>query len=157
MGKTINNIQLLALMLIIFLFTDGVVAQQSQLDKSKAVQESDELKSWLLGLPPSYTNKLWKKINVDQGNDQYLRKGLHSGNLVETAFLNRGQISDGYHGTSFPMNWPRGEGVQYGFLFDFFVAGEVVTINGDTIHFVSDCFKRNSKELAPDGSHWYFW
>ncbi len=157
MRKIKNRISALTLLLFFLLGMNNISGQQPNIDKTKSKQNSGELKSWILGAPPNQTNRLWKKNDGDRGNVQYLRKGLHSGNLVESAFLNRGQLSDGYHGQSFPMNWPRGEGVMYGFLFDFFVAAEVVTIDGDTIHVISDCFKRGDVELTPDGSHWYFW
>ena len=132
-------------------------AEEPELKTTGSKKDADKLKNWDLGAPPSESLQLLRKIQQDQGNEQYLRKGLHTGNLVETSYLNRGQLADGYHGSNFEMMWPRGSGVSYGFLFDFFVAGEVLSTDGDTIHIISDCFKRGGLEQAPDGSHWWFW
>jgi len=141
--------------LLILMQSLNLLAEDSATKASGKKQ--DELKSWLLGSRPSQLNRFWKKAQNEEGNEQYLRKGLHTGNLVETSYLNRGQLSDGYHGSNFQMSWPRGSGISYGYLFDFCVAGEVLSTTGDTIHIVSDCFKRSGVEQAPDGSHWYFW
>lgn len=148
------------LFLFIFFSLLGMIevrAEDPDLKTSGSSTDAQELKSWLLGAPPDDSFRLRKRNQKEQGNEQYLRKGLHTANLVETSFLNRGQLADGYHGSNFEMMWPRGSGVSYGFLFDFFVAGEVLSVDGDTLHIVSDCFKRSGVEQAPDGSHWWFW
>lgn len=154
--KLVKKVKLLIVLLILsqaFLLS----AKDPDPANQDAEKSDDALKSWLLGSKPPETNRFWKKAQKEEGNEQYLRKGLHTGNLVETSFLNRGQLSDGYHGSNFQMSWPRGTGISYGYLFAFYVAGEVVSVDGDTIHIVSDCFKRSGVEKAPDGSHWYFW
>jgi hypothetical protein len=148
---------LILVVLIAFISIIQLTAEEPGLKTTGSKKDADKLKNWDLGAPPSESLQLLRKIQQDQGNEQYLRKGLHTGNLVETSYLNRGQLADGYHGSNFEMMWPRGSGVSYGFLFDFFVAGEVLSVDGDTIHIISDCFKRDGLEEAPDGSHWWFW
>ena len=159
MKMNLHEIKILFVFLatLIFIGAFQIYAEEPELKTTGTRKNSNELKSWYLGAPKKNNFRLWKQNAQDQGNEQYLRKGLHTGNLVETSFLNRGQLADGYHGSNFEMMWPRGSGVSYGFLFDFFVAGEVLNTDGDTIHIISDCFKRGGLEEAPDGSHWWFW
>jgi len=157
MAKKFLQKPMLFIVLFMLLANWQISAKEPINSSSDDEKARDELKSWLLGTKPAQVNRFWKRAQQEEGNEQYLRKGLHTGNLVETSYLNRGQLSDGYHGSNFQMSWPRGTGVSYGYLFDFFVAGEVLSATGDTIHIVSDCFKRSGVEEAPDGSHWYFW
>ena len=159
MKMNIRELKTLFIFLVTMIFLGAFqsYAEEPELKITGTKKNSNELKSWYLGAPKNDNFHLWKQNAQDQGNEQYLRKGLHSGNLVETSFLNRGQLADGYHGGNFYMTWPRGSGITYGFLFDFFVAGEVLNTDGDTIHIISDCFKRSGVEQAPDGSHWWFW
>jgi hypothetical protein len=104
----------------------------------------------------SYSPLLLKSAAATQGWQQYVRLSKHDGNLVSTGWVNQGQLADGYiSGPNWPMEWPKGSGVAYGYVFDFFVAGEVIDINGNTIHICSDRFQRSEDEQSPDKTHWY--
>ena len=100
---------------------------------------------------------LLKKMDDDEfGWQKYVRLSKHDGNLVETGWVNQGQLADGYiSGANWPMIWPKGSGVEYGYVFNFFVAAEVTDINNNIIHIVSDRFHRGDIEQSPDKSHWY--
>ncbi len=91
------------------------------------------------------------------GWQKYVRLGKHDGNLVETGWVNQGQLGDGYVDASsnWKMVWPKGSGVQYGYAFVFFVAGEVKDVNGNIVHIVSDRFHRSATEQSPDKTHWW--
>ncbi len=97
------------------------------------------------------------KAMAGQGWSKYVRFSKHDGNLVEAGFLNQGQLSSGYTSGGFcGMNWPKGANQRpYGFVFVYYVAGEVTDKNGNTIHIVSDRFNRSASERDPDGSHDY--
>ena len=85
-----------------------------------------------------------------------MRLSKHDGNLVETGWVNQGQLSDGYiDGPNWNMRWPKGSCIEYGYVFTFFVAGEVKDVNGNIIHIISDRFHRGDIEQSPDKSHWY--
>ncbi len=97
-----------------------------------------------------------KKAQEAQGWLKYVRPVVHDGNLIETGLVNQGQISHGYFsGGSVDLIWPKGSGTEYGHNFVFFVAAEVIDVNGDTIHIVSDRFNRQSSEQSVDGTHNY--
>ena len=102
---------------------------------------------------------LRKLMEDEQGWAKYIRSSYHDGNLIETSFINQGQLADGWLEGSgdAKMVWPKGSGVRYGWAFNFFVAGEVIDANGNTIHIVSDRFSRGTVETAPDESHRYHW
>ena len=95
----------------------------------------------------------------EQGWAKYIRSTIHDGNLIESSFINQGQLADGWlegSGGS-KMIWPKGSEVEYGWAFIFFVAGEVSDIHGNVIHIVSDRFSRYDAETSPDQSHRYHW
>lgn len=97
--------------------------------------------------------------NMDEDNfgwQKYVRLSKHDGNLVESGWVNQGQLADGYISSSgWPMIWPKGSGVEYGYVFNFFVAAEVTDIHNNLIHICSDRFHRGNIEQSPDKSHWY--
>lgn len=100
-----------------------------------------------------------KLMEDEQGWAKYIRSSIHDGNLIETSYINQGQLADGWlegSGGS-KMIWPKGSGVEYGWAFNFFVAGEVIDTAGNVIHIVSDRFSRGTAETAPDESHRYHW
>jgi len=104
----------------------------------------------------SYSPELFKRSQEILGWQQYVRLSKHDGNLVSTGWVNQGQLADGYiSGPNWPMIWPKGSGVEYGYAFVFFVAGEVVDVHGNTIHICSDRFHRSNIEQSPDKTHWY--
>ncbi|RLG89360.1 MAG: hypothetical protein DRO16_04105, partial [Thermoprotei archaeon] len=100
---------------------------------------------------------LFKNMDEDNfGWQKYVRLSKHDGNLVESGWVNQGQLADGYiSGASWPMIWPKGSGIEYGYVFNFFVAAEVTDENGNLIHIVSDRFHRGNLEQSPDKSHWF--
>ena len=99
---------------------------------------------------------LFKTGAESQGWQKYIRLSKHDGNLVESGWVNQGQLADGYiSGPNFPMIWPKGSGISYGYVFVFYVAGEVKDARGNTIHIVSDRFHRGNIEQSPDKTHWY--
>ncbi len=101
---------------------------------------------------------LFKTGAESRGWQKYVRLSKHDGNLVESGWVNQGQLADGYayiDGPSFPMIWPKGSGVSYGYVFVFFVEGEVKDPYGNTIHICSDRFHRHNIEQSPDKTHWY--
>ncbi len=95
------------------------------------------------------------KSGASLGWSKYIRFSKHDGNLVEAGFLNQGQLADGYTSGGFcGMNWPKGSGQRpYGYVFVYFVAGEVKDKHGNVIHIISDRFNRANLELSPDQSH----
>ena len=103
---------------------------------------------------------LLKSADGDEyGWQKYVRLSKHDGNLVESGWVNQGQLADGYiSGPNWPMIWPKGSGIEYGYVFDFFVAAEVKDANNNIIHICSDRFHRGSgdnSEQSPDKTHWY--
>lgn len=105
------------------------------------------------------TSRLSRQLEDEQGWAKYIRTSIHDGNLIETSFINQGQLADGWievMGGS-KMIWPKGSGVEYGWAFIFFVAGEVTDIHGNVIHIVSDRFTRAGAETSEDQTHRYHW
>ena len=90
------------------------------------------------------------------GNTKYLRWVVHDGNLVTGGSVNSGLLSYHYVSGCPRISWPRGvRQVQYIHSSVFFVAAEVVDARGDTIHIVSDNYRRSGSENALDYSHIY--
>ncbi|MCH7516538.1 MAG: hypothetical protein IIB08_05370, partial [Bacteroidetes bacterium] len=82
------------------------------------------------------------------------RTGIHTGNLIRTAFSNYGNIGSRTLKEA-RMEWPVGSGVTYGFEFIFFVASEVITDNGDTIHIISERYSGGSRDVpSPEDHNW---
>ena len=131
--------------------------------------------SWVVNVKPE-EDKVKKKYHLNNGTNsrssislfksmddtenfgwqKYVRLSKHDGNLVESGWVNQGQLADGYiSGANWPMIWPKGSGIEYGYVFNFFVAAEVTDANGNLIHIVSDRFHRGDVEQSPDKSHWW--
>lgn len=84
------------------------------------------------------------------------RTGIHDGNLVLTRFSNYGNLGHRYDPPR--MEWPKGSGFVYGFEFIMMAGAEVLDVNGDTVHIVSDSYSHpTSGDISPDGTHWYNW
>ena len=82
------------------------------------------------------------------------RTGIHTGNLVRTAYSNFGNIGSRTLSEA-RMEWPVGSGVTYGFEFIFWVASEVVTDGGDTLHIISDRYTGGSRDVpSPEDHNW---
>ncbi len=121
-------------------------------DKEKALKD-EHLSSYLS--TRGYSPAFLKRSMAAQGWAKYVRACKHDGNLVETGMLNQGQMAGGYtSGGVSGMRWPKGSlSRSYGYVFVYYVAGEVVDIHGNTIHIVSDRFNRGAQETSLDGSH----
>ena len=84
------------------------------------------------------------------------RTGIHTGNLIRTAFSNFGNLGSRTLAEA-RMEWPVGSGVTYGFEFIFFVASEVITDNGDTIHIISDRYSGSARDVPNPEDHNWGW
>ena len=73
------------------------------------------------------------------------RSGIHTGNLVRTAYSNFGNLGSRTLKEA-RMEWPIGSGITYGFEFVFWVASEVITDAGDTLHIISDRYTGGSAD-----------
>ncbi|HPN35126.1 MAG TPA: hypothetical protein PK843_11475 [bacterium] len=102
---------------------------------------------------------LLKSQATPTGLQRFVRLSKHDGNLIETGWVNQGQLADGYVDNSpgWSMIWPKGSGISYGFLFGFFVGAEVRDAKGNLIHIVSSRFHRSGIKQSADKSHWYDW
>ena len=142
----------MALFVPIILLFSWVVKITPEEDKVKKKYRNND------GSQNSRTSiSLLKNMGEDiDGWQQYVRLSKHDGNLVESGWVNQGQLADGYiSGPSWPMIWPKGSGTEYGYVFDFFVAAEVKDINNNIIHICSDRFHRSDAEQSPDKTHWF--
>ena len=139
--------------LFLILFSGSIQAEEESVKAQYPNDNSSTGLSWVNSR--DFSSSLFKTM-ADEGWQRYIRLSKHDGNLVETGWVNQGQLANGYiSGPSWPMTWPKGTGVEYGYAFVFFVAGEVVDANGNLIHIVSDRFHRSDLEQSPDKSHWY--
>ncbi|MFA6457450.1 MAG: hypothetical protein WCW40_11560 [Bacteroidota bacterium] len=102
-----------------------------------------------------YSPQFLSKVTAAIGNARYLRYGKHNGNLIETGFINNTSLSYNYLGGSSLAVWPKGSGTQYGYAFVFFVGAKVVNTNGDSIAIISESYRRQGGDVAPDASHTY--
>lgn len=127
-------------------------------DAHKNPPSSDQMPSSYLR-SRSYSPAFLQKALAGQGWAKYVRYSNHDGNLVETGLVNQGQMAAGYTsgGGIHGMTWPKGaDSRPYGYVFVYYVAGEVKDKFGNTIHIVSDRFNRDARETSPDGTHTYF-
>jgi len=82
------------------------------------------------------------------------RTGIHTGNLIRTAFSNFGNLGSRTLKEA-RMEWPVGSGVTYGFEYIFWVGSEVVTNEGDTLHIISDRYTGSSRDVpSPEDHNW---
>ena len=92
----------------------------------------------------------------EEGNDRFLRFSIHDGNLITGGVTNSGLMSHHYVSGNPEISWPKGpKKISYIHGAVFYVAAEVVDANGDTIHIVSDNYRRSSIETSDDLSHFY--
>lgn len=109
-----------------------------------------------IGGSRGYTLSLSKPESVlNTGLAKNLRFTIHDGNLVSGGVINTGLLAYHYVGGSPTMSWPKGaSSVQYLHSGVFYVGAEVIDERGDTIHIVSDNYRRGG-EIALDQSHFY--
>lgn len=84
------------------------------------------------------------------------RTGIHTGNLVRTAYSNYGNLGS-RNLSEARMEWPVGSGVTYGYEFIFWVASEVVTDGGDTLHIISDRYSGSPHDAPTTEDHNWGW
>ncbi|MBI9060178.1 MAG: hypothetical protein JEZ01_20590 [Labilibaculum sp.] len=86
------------------------------------------------------------------------RTGIHTGNLVRTAYSNYGNLGSRTL-IEARMEWPVGSGVLYGYEYVFFVASEVVTDEGDILHIISDRYGNGSSsgDIPSTVDHFWGW
>ena len=156
--KFIKYNKILVLFLFVFACLFNNLYAEDELVKQQYPKDNTQTgNSWQNSR--DFSSSLFKTQAEELGLQKYVRLSKHDGNLVETGWVNQGQLADGYiSGPSWPMIWPRGSGTEYGYVFVFLVAGEVVDAHGDVIHIVSDRFHRvsgSSSEQSTDKSHWW--
>ncbi|HNS74665.1 MAG TPA: hypothetical protein PKI81_14725, partial [bacterium] len=96
------------------------------------------------------------KAAAAQGNSRYLRWAIHDGNLVTGPTINSGLLAYHYVGAAPLMAWPKGaRAVRYIHGGVFYCAAEVKDALSNTVHIVSDNYRRSSAESSADLSHWY--
>ncbi|MCB0312053.1 MAG: hypothetical protein KDH84_02115, partial [Calditrichaeota bacterium] len=79
---------------------------------------------------------------------------MMDGNLVTGPVINSGLISYSGIGNDLRIGWPKGVNrSDYIWGSYFYVAGEVLDVNNDITHIVSDNFRFG--EVSPDGTHEY--
>ena len=100
---------------------------------------------------------LAKSAATPTGLQRFVRLSKHDGNLIETGWVNQGQLADGYFDSApgWKMIWPKGSGTEYGWVFCFFIGGEVKDAKGSTIHIVESRFHRSGLKQSTDKSHWW--
>lgn len=144
---------LLLAFLMVFLLLSGVSAYSQEPPKDP----DESVESVFSGKNTRTPRQLGKKISlVSKGLSKYLRWAVHDGNLVTGAVINSGLLSYHYVSGSPRISWPKGANVvSYLHSGVFWVAAEVIDARGDTIHIVSDNYRRSNAETAPDYSHMY--
>ncbi|MBD3288054.1 hypothetical protein GF337_04560 [candidate division KSB1 bacterium] len=141
------------LCLLVLLFQSGYTQEQTE---QKPKLNDNNTNSIYMNSRKEIPAYLKKSSEEDIGWKKYVRAALHDGNLVTTGLVNQGQLSGGYIENVSGMRWPKGSNqVGYGYVFNFFVAGEVTDIHGNTVHIVSDRFAR-SPQVSSDLSHYYY-
>ncbi|MBN2355076.1 hypothetical protein JXO59_03125, partial [candidate division KSB1 bacterium] len=147
-----NGKKYTALLLLILIIP--VLAEEDAKKKPTAGQSSPLSYLSSRGGSPAFLQRAVTQL----GWSKYIRYAKHDGNLVETGMVNQGQMAAGYtSGGIAGMRWPKGaDSRSYGYVFVYYVAGEVVDSRGNTIHIVSDRFNRNALETSTDGTHTYF-
>ena len=140
-------------LVLLLLMSLAVWAEQ---DKEKSTLAAPQPISYLNSR--GYSPAFLQKTSLAQGWAKYIRYAKHDGNLVVTGLVNQGQMAAGYtSGGLTGMRWPKGSDERsYGYVFVYYVAGEVKNAKGNTIHIVSDRFNRNAAETSPDATHTYF-
>jgi hypothetical protein len=96
------------------------------------------------------------KTSAVVGNAKYFRFSVVDGNLVNGGITNSGLLGYHYVNNNPFLAWPKGpKNVNYLHGAVFYVAGQVLADNGDTLYLVSDNYRRSGVQQSRDGSHWY--
>lgn len=142
--------KILIILLLLFSFT--LIAQETDETKNEPV----DLNKLNISGSRGYKGIFSKNSNITaEGLAKNLRFSVHDGNLVHGGIINSGLLSYHYVSGSPSISWPKGpKSVSYLHGAVFYVASEVIDENGDTIHIVSDNYRRGG-ETALDQSHFY--
>jgi hypothetical protein len=90
------------------------------------------------------------------GNAKWFRFGIVDGNLVNGGITNTGLLGYHYVSGSPLLAWPKGaKTVEYLHGAVFYVAGQVIGENGDTLYLNSNNYRRTGVQQSPTGTHWY--
>lgn len=144
---------LLITLLILFSINSDIIAQETNEEKNKpTILEKPQYTG-----SRGYKNSLAKTKSVSAvGLSKNLRFTVHDGNLVNGGIVNSGILSYHYVSGTPRISWPKGsQAVEYLHSGVFYVAAEVIDNRGDTIHVVSDNYRRSSIESSLDRSHYY--
>jgi len=142
------------LLLLVFFFSINILGQETDEEKNKPIY----LRPQTITGSRGYTGTFGKvsNINADEGNSKYTRFTVHDGNLITGGIINTGNLSYGRYDGSPRLSWPKGpNSVEMIYEGNFFVAAEVEDEDGDTIHIVSDNYRRGSVEASLDETHWW--
>ena len=142
------------LLLVVLMFVSiNVMGQETDAEKNKPVYLRPQTITGSRGYSGSF-NKI-EDIQAE-GNAKYLRFTVHDGNLITGGVINSGTLSYGRVSGSPRLSWPKGPySVEMIYETQFFVAAEVADEDGDTIHIVSDNYRRGNVEESLDQTHWW--
>ncbi len=150
-GSTKLSRFLLVIAIILLMIPDVSVFAETDEEKNKAVDTGVNLQGTRQTRDDSRLSKL-----AANGNVKYLRWAVHDGNLVTGGIVNTGLLSYHYVSGCPIISWPKGvRQVRYLHSAVFFVSAEVINTRGDTIHIVSDNYRRSGAENSLDYSHMY--
>ncbi|MCK5456747.1 MAG: hypothetical protein KAI45_06430, partial [Melioribacteraceae bacterium] len=137
-------------LLVVFLFVSiNVMGQETDDEKNIPIYLRPQSITGSRGYSGAF-NKT-ENTNAEEGNSKYLRFTVHDGNLITGGVINSGNLSYGRVSGSPRLSWPKGPySVEMIYECQFFVAAEVVDESGDTIHIVSDNYRRGSVEASLD-------
>lgn len=151
MNIVMKNLLLIIFILLLVSFT--VNAQETDEEKNAPVSLQQYKYSGSRGYQGAFAKE--SKVNA-QGNAKYLRFSVHDGNLVTGGIVNSGLLSYHYVSGTPRLGWPKGSNlVEYLHSGVFYVGAEVVDERGDTVHIISDNYRRSNSEAALDQSHFY--
>ena len=140
--KKIGGTLISTLIMMLFLLNGQTNGQETDADKNETIN----LRSKTV-LKSTRSKRSFSKVSgitAESGNDKYARYTVHDGNLVTGGITNTGILSHHYFGSP-RLSWPKGtEVVSYLHGAIFYVAAEVVDIHGDTVHIVSDNYRRGN-------------
>ncbi|NBC67057.1 MAG: hypothetical protein GVY07_15545 [Bacteroidetes bacterium] len=148
------------LIFVSLLFSNEVVAQKKGdlTDEQRAKEQQEEL----IYRMEHYSGNSKSQNSLNTGNlsfRNFVRGGLHSGNLIQVPFISNLNVSAGYYGgfvSPSRITWPRGSGVEYGHTMTFGLGAKVENDDGEELTIISESYNRGGGDSSPDGSHQYF-
>jgi len=142
-------------LLVVFLFVSvNLMGQETDDEKNIPIYLRPQSITGSRGYSGAFSKI--EDTQAEEGNSKYFRFTVHDGNLITGGILNSGILSYHYVGGTPRLAWPKGpNSVEILYGANFFVAAEVEDEDGDTIHIVSDNFRRGSVETSLDETHWW--